>query len=406
MGGMSGFRTASKQLARFVMSVLLISALFAAAGCTSEGSSAGGGDEPIRVGAVLSLSGTYAALGQSERNAIELEVERINKADGIDGRKIEVLVEDDATDESKAVAAVSRLIEQEGVVAVIGATGTGQSMAMRGDVQRAGIPQISMAGGMVITKEFDEHVFQTPWSNTIVVPFVLEAIEQAGHTKIALVSDTGGYGKDGRAVITEAAAKAGLEIVADETFNPGDSDMTAQLTKVKGSGADAVLLWTAGKEAVIVMKNAEALGLTEGDGALPFFGGSGQARREFVEGAGAAAEGFVFGTGKSLVPSTWGEGTEQEQAMVDFAERYEKAYGEQPDIFAGHAYDAVNLLADALRRAGVDADGRALLEALESTDGLVGYGGTFTFSKTDHNGLTEEDLALFRIEDGTWVPAR
>lgn len=402
MGGMQARLT---ELARMGVGALLLAAALASAGCTSEGAGTGS-SEPIRVGSVLSLTGTYAAMGESEKNAIELEVARINEAGGVDGRELEVLIEDDATDEAKAVAAASRLIEQDDVVALIGATGTGQSMAMRGEVQRAGIPQISMAGGTVITAEFDKQVFQTPWSNTIVVPFVLDAIQQAGHSKVALLSDSGGYGKDGRAAIVQAIeGRSGMELVADETFNAGDSDMTTQLTRVEASGADAILLWTAGKEAVTVLKNAESLGMTDGAGKLPFFGGSGQARSEFAEGAGSASEGFVFGTGKSLVPATWGVGTDQETEMAEFASRYEAAYGEQPDIFAGHAYDAVHLLADAIERAGADADGAGLIEALEATEGLIGYGGSFSFSAEDHNGLTREDLALYRIEGGTWVPA-
>jgi len=257
-----------------------------------------------------------------------------------------------------------------------------------------------MAGGTVVTGEFDPLVFQTPWSNTLVVPYVLAAIKDAGHTKIAVISDTGGYGKDGVVVIKEQAPELGLAIVADETFNPGDSDVTAQLTKVKATDAQAVLLWTAGKEGAIALKNARDLGVD-----LPFYGGSGQARTEFAEGAGAAAEGFVFGTGKSLVPENWGQNTEEYAVVSDFATRYEEAYGEAPDIFAGHAFDAVTLLADALGRAGDDPDATALRDALEKTEGVVGFGGTFTFSPDDHNGLTQKDLALYKIQGGKWILA-
>ncbi len=353
----------------------------------------------IKVGAVLSLTGTYAGLGQSEKRALELEVDRINASGGIGGAAIELIIEDDGTDEAKAVAAASKLIEQDRVVAIIGASGTGQSMAMRGDVQRAGVPQISLAGGTVVTGEFDPLVFQTPWSNRIVVPFVLAAIKEAGYAKVALLSDSGGYGKDGRAVIVEAAPGAGIELVADETFNPGDTDLSAQLTRIKSAGAEAILLWTAGKEAAIAVKAARELGLTQ-----PMYGGSGQARVEFVEGAGDAAEGFVFGTGKSLVPSNWGEGSDAFEMVSSFAARYETSFGEKPDIFAGHAFDAIVILADALKRAGADATPGELRDAIEETNGVVGFGGTFTFGPNDHNGLTAADLALYRIEGGAWVP--
>ena len=387
---------------KLALCVLTTALLFSLVGC-------GGGEpdakdessKPVKVGAVLSLTGTYAAMGESEKQALELEAKRINDAGGVNGAPIEIVIEDDGTDEAKAVAAASKLIEQDGVVALIAATGTGQTMAIRGDVQRAGIAQISMAGGTAVTAEFDKHVFQTPWSNTIVVPFVLNAVKEAGLSKVALISDSGGYGKDGRAVILAEAEKAGITLVADETFNAGDTDMTAQLTNIKKADADAILLWTAGKEAATIVKSARGLGLEQ-----PMFGGSGQARMEFIEGSGEAAEGFTFGTGKSLIPANWGEGTEQFGVVDDFAKRYQAAYGEAPDIFAGHAFDAITLVADALTRAGTGAGPSEIRDAAEQSSGVVGFGGTFTFSATDHNGLTADDLALYRVEEGQWVPAK
>jgi branched-chain amino acid transport system substrate-binding protein len=274
-------------------------------------------------------------------------------------------------------------------------------MAIRGEIDRAGIPQISMAGGNAITAEFDKLVYQTPWANSIVVPFVLKKVVADGHSKIAVLSDTGGYGKDGLAVIKDVSPALGIAIVSSQTFNPGDTDMSAQLTKVKSTDADAILLWNAGKEAAIVAKNREQLDID-----LPLYGGSGQARKEFVTGAGVASEGFVFGTGKSLVPSTWGEGTDEYSVVSDFAERYEAAYGEKPDIFAGHAFDAMNILVDALKRAGEDPDAAAVNAAIEGTKDLVGFGGVFTYSASDHNGLTSDDLALYVVKDGEWVPVQ
>jgi len=382
---------------RLTVALALIAAAVTVVGCGGTPATSGDAAQPISIGAVLSLTGPYAALGTAEKNALELEVARINDAGGVGGSKIELVIEDDATDEAKAVAAASKLIEQDNVVAIIGASGTGQTMAMRGDVDRAGIAQVSMAGGTVVTGKFDKQVFQTPWSNTIVVPFVLEKIKADGHTKVGLISDSGGYGKDGRAIIQAEAKKVGLDLVADETFNPGDTDMTAQLTNVKGAGADAVLLWTAGREGAVIAKSARDLGID-----APLYGGSGQAKSEFAEGAGDAAEGFVFGTGKSLVPANWGEGSEEFEVVSDFATRYEEKYGSAPDIFAGHAFDALNIIVDALGRVGADADPEALRDAIEETDGLVGFGGTYTFSATDHNGLTSEDLSLYRFTGGTW----
>jgi len=384
---------------RLAMAVLM-AALAAAlavtiAGCGESGTKAT--NEPIKIGAIVSLTGTYAGLGQPEKNVIELEVDRINKAGGVNGRPIEVVLEDDATDEAKAVAAASKLIEQENVVAIIGATGTGQTMAVRGDVQRAAIPQVSMAGSTVITNPVDPLVFATPWSNTIVVPFTLDYLKGQGITKIGLITDSGGFGKDGKAVIAAEAPKAGVTVVADETFNPGDTDMTAQLTKIKNSDAQAIVMWTAGKEAAIVAKNAKDLGIE-----LPFYGSHGIARREFIEGAGDAAEGVKFAAGKILVPKAYGEGSEAFTVATEFVDRYEAAYGEAPSTFAGHAYDALYLIVEAAKRIDGDVTPAALRDEIENTAGFVGIGGTFSMSAEDHNGMTENDLTMYEIANGDW----
>lgn len=373
-------------------------------GCTASGDAGteqGAESEPIRVGVIVSLTGTYAGLGTPEKQAIEMEVARINDAGGINGRPLEVLFEDDATDEAKAVAAASKLIEQQRVVAIIGATGTGQSMAVRNEIQRAGVPQISMAGGTIITKQFDPLVFQTPWSNTLVAPYTLEYMKSEGITRIGLISDSGGFGKDGREVVIEEAEKAGIEIVADESFNPGDSDMTAQLTRLRGSGAQAVLVWTAGKEAAIIAKNARDLGID-----LPLIGSHGNARKEFIEGAGDAAEDFTFVAGKILVPEAYGEDTEAYRVATEFADRFRESFGVEPNTFAGHAYDALYLIAEAAKRVDGDVTPDALRDAIEATDGFVGIGGTFTFSDTDHNGLSADDLSVYRINGGEWTLVR
>jgi branched-chain amino acid transport system substrate-binding protein len=379
-----------------------------AAGCgggssspTTSASATTAAGDTIKIGAIVSLTGTYAGLGQPEKNALEMEVARINDAGGINGKSIEVIYEDDATDEAKAVAAASKLIEQDKVVAIIGATGTGQTMAVRGDVQRAQIPQVSMAGGTVVTNPVDPLVFATPWSNTIVVPFTLDYLKAQGITKIGLISDSGGFGKDGAAVMATEAPKAGVKIVANETFNPGDTDMTAQLTKIKNSDAQAVVMWTAGSEAAIIAKNVKALGITR-----PLYGSHGIARKEFITGAGAAAENVKFAAGKILMPALYGVGTKEYTVATDFVDRYKAAYGEAPSTFAGHAYDALHLIAEAAKRVPGDLTPSARRDEIEKTAGFVGIGGTFNMSAANHNGLSKDDLTMYVITDGAWKQAK
>jgi branched-chain amino acid transport system substrate-binding protein len=398
---------ASSKILALILTLVMALAVMPLMGCSSTQEDSGGGDEeasteatgePYRIGAVLSLSGPYAGLGEPEKNAIEMEVEAINAAGGINGRPIEVIIEDDATDEAQSVSATTKLIEQDEVLAIMGATGTGQSMAMRGDINRAMIPQVSLGGGTVITGEFDPLVFQTPWSNTLVVPFLWSYLQDQGVTKVALISDSGGFGKDGVAVIEGATADYGIEIVANETFNPGDTDMSAQLTKIKGTDAEALVMWSAGAEAATVLQNADQLQL-----GMPIYGSHGNARMELIDGAGEAAEGFIFPAGKILLPEAYGEGTEGYDVATDFIDRYTEEFGEAPNTFAGHAYDAIHIIAEAMMTLDEDFTPEELRDAIEGTSGLVAIGGTFTFSPDDHNGLTESDLVLYEVSGGEWV---
>lgn len=356
--------------------------------------------ESYKIGVIVSLTGVYAGLGEPEKAALDLEVARINEAGGVNGHPIELVIEDDATEEAKAVAAAAKLIEQDKVLAIIGATGTGQSMAIRGDIDKAGIPQVSMAGGTVITGNFDPLVFQTPWSNTLVVPYTLQALKDAGLTKIGLITDSGGFGKDGKAVIEGKVADYGLTIVSNQVFNPADTDMTGQLTKIKDAGAQAIVMWTAGKEAATIAKNREQLKI-----AAPLYGSHGNARVEFIDGAGTAAEGFRFPAGKILLPEAYGVGTDGYKVATEFSERYKAATGKAPNTFAGHAYDALYLIVEAMRRLPEGFTPADLRDEIEKTNGFVGIAGTFTFSAEDHNGLKAEDLVMYQIKDGAWMLA-
>lgn len=392
---------------RYVALALLLALLLAmtlVVGCGGSDEEAepteGENKEPVKIGAVVSLTGTYAGLGEPEKNTLEMEEKLINDAGGIDGRPVDVIIVDDGTDEAKAVSATTQLIDQDGVLAVIGATGSGQTMAMRSEIDRAKVPQVSMAGATAITANFDTLVFQTPWSNKIVIPYTLDYMKRQGITKIGLISDTGGFGKDGAAVVAEEAPKAGIEIVSTQTFNPGDADMSAQLTRVKTDGAEAILFVSAGKEASTLVKNAKDLGLT-----MPIYGTHGNARKEFIEGAAGAADGVRFAAGKILIPDTYGKDTEEYTVATDFVERYKAAYGAEPSTFAGHAYDALHIIAEAAKRVEGEITPAALRDEIEKTSAFVGIGGTFTFSATDHNGLKTSDIVMYEVKDGTWTLA-
>ncbi len=390
---------------RFAAAVIGMTAMLALTSCgqaSSKDSGTGATDTtPIKVGAIVSLTGPYAGIGTPEKQVIEMEVKKLNDAGGINGRKVEVIYEDDATDEAKAVAAAAKLIEQDKVVAILGPSGTGQSMAIRGDLGRAGLPNVSMAGGSVLVDKPDKLQVTTAWTNRIVVPYTLEWLQKKGVKKVAVISSADGYGKDGLAVIQSEAPKYGITVVGSETFNPGDTDMTAQLTKIKGSGAETILLWNAGKDAATVLKNAKDLGIT-----TPIYGSHGNARKETITGAGDAAEGFEFAAGKVLMPETYGTDTEQYKIAKDFIERYVAAYTDPPSTFAGHAFDAFNVLTNALKSTNGDTDPAKLQAAIDATKDLPGVGGVFNYSPTDRGGLSTKDLQMYVVKNGTWQLAQ
>ena len=381
--------------------VLLAFAVIVAVTACGEGNTGGHGEtdkEPYTIGAVLSLTGGQAGLGQPEENAIKMEVDRINADGGINGHPLEVLVEDDASDVDQAVAATTKLIEQDEVLAIIGSTGTGQTMAMRTEIDSAGIPEVSLAGAAVVTTEFDPLVFQTTWTVKLIGPLALEYLKNKGLTKIGLITEDTGFGKDGRAFLNENAADYGLTVVSDQVFKPADTDMTGQLTVVKSAGADVVLMWSSVSASSIVPKNMAQLNMD-----TPLVCSHGVARQEFIDGAGAAGEGVIAFAGKVLAPEAYGVGTEAYDVATSFVERYTAEYGTAPDHYAGHAYDGLYLVVEAMKRLDEGFTPAELRDEIEKTDGMPGIGGTFTFSSTDHNGMTANDIVRYRIEGGSWV---
>jgi len=379
---------------------LAVAMVVVVSGC-GEGNTGGHGDtdkEPYVIGAVLSLTGAQAGLGQPEKNAVDMEVERINAGGGIDGHPLEVIIEDDASDVDQAVAATTKLIEQDEVLAIVGSTGTGQSMAMRTEIDAAGIPQVSLAGGSVVTSEFDPLVFQTTWTAKLVGPLLLQYLKDEGFTKIGLITEDTGFGKDGKAFINEHAAEYGLTVVSDQVFKSADTDMTGQLTVMKSAGAEVVAMWASVSAASIVPKNMAQLNWD-----VPLVCSHGIVRQEFIDGAAEAGEGVIAFAGKALAPEAYGAGTEEYEVATGFRERYTDEYGVAPDHYAGHAYDGLYLIVEAMSRLDEGFTPADLRDEIEKTDGMPGIGGTFTFSATDHNGLTEKDIVRYRIEGATWI---
>lgn len=386
-----------------VLEAALAAALAVAlVGCsgTSKTPEASGSGDTIKVGAIVSLSGPYAAIGTPQKSVIEMEAKAINDSGGINGKKVEVIFEDDGTDPTKAVASATKLIDQDKVIGIIGSSGTGATMAIRSLIDQAGIVDVSMAGGNDITGKLDKLVFSTAWNNALVAPYELAYMQKHGIKTIGLISDSGAFGKDGVATLTSLVGKYGISIASAQTFNPGDTDMSAQLTNIKNAKPDALVMWAAGAEAATVVKNARSLGMT-----MPIYGSHGNARGAFAEAVGPAGDGFLLGAGHILAPETYSDPAEKAVATKFIADFKAANAGAAPSTFAGHAYDAFHILVNAAKSVTGELTGASLAEAVEKTSGYKGIGGVFTFSATDHLGLTEKDLTMYQLKGGKFEVA-
>lgn len=353
---------------------------------------------PFKIGAILSLTGDYAGLGAPEKQALELEVKKLNDEGGINGYPVELVVEDDATDPQKTVSAYSKLTTQDKVQCLIGATGTAQSMAIAKSVETDKMPLVCLAGGSVISSPVQKWIFQIPWPNSVVVEKVISYMKDKGFDKAAILTSTDGFGEDGKAVLESALPKADISIVAKDTFDPKGLDFKSQLTGLKDSGADALIVWNAGKGASIVLKNMQELGMK-----MPFIGSHGNARNEFIAGAGDAAEGAIVPSGKLMAPEAYGD-SESGKLAEKFIGDFKAAYGTEPNgTFPGHAYDGFFMTVDALKRMNVtpaELTGSALRDELEKTKDLPLLGGAFTYSATDHFGTSSSDIIMLQVKDG------
>lgn len=375
------------------------------AGGTSETSEPGeeaaapSGD-PIVFGAVVSATGPAAPLGEPERATLQMLEEQINDRGGILGRPVEIVIEDDQSNPNEAVTATNKLIQQDGAIAIIGGTISPSTLAMKPITAREGIPHVTMSAANAITDEPPiEWIWRTPPKDALAVARALTHVsEELGVTRIAVLHDENAFGSSGLSEIEESAGDYGLEVVAKESYKTDETDLTAPLTKIRSSEPEALVVWGTNPGPAVAAKNMDQLGMD-----IPYVGSHGIANTTFIELAGESAEGVVFPAGKLLIPESITDPA-QKEVVDDFIAAYEEATGNRPNTFAGHAFDSVGLLADAIERAG-STDAGDIQTALNATSGWAGPDGIYNYSETDHDGLAVEDLIMVRIEDGSWVLA-
>jgi branched-chain amino acid transport system substrate-binding protein len=361
---------------------------------------AAGAQEPIRIGSVLSLTGPAAFLGDPELKTLQMLVEKLNGEGGVLGRKYLLVHYDDGSDASKANAFAKRLIEQDRADFIVGGTTTGATMAMVPLVEKAGVPFISMAGGVAIVEPVKRWVFKTPHTDRMATEKVFEDMKKRGITKVGLLSETSGFGQSGRKETQAAAQRLGITLVGDETYGPKDTDMTAQLTKLRGApGIQALFVFGLGQGPAIVTRNVQQLAIR-----LPLYHAHGVASDEFIRLAGAAAEAVRLPAAALIVAKQLPANDAQKPVVMAYDKAYRERYKEDVSTFGGHAWDALTILHEAIRRAGTTNRDK-VRDAVEATRNYMGTGGLVNFSPTDHMGLDLSAFRMVEIRNGDWVLA-
>ncbi|WP_205240323.1 ABC transporter substrate-binding protein [Desulfoprunum benzoelyticum] len=362
-------------------------------------------EDTIKLGAMFDLSGRAAFIGTPTRLVAEMVVEKINAEGGINGRKIELIIADTNADPAKTVSIVKKFIHKDRVVAIIGPTMTDTGMAVKKVVDAGKTPIFMTVGGdpVIMGGKYGPYawVFKSPQRSSTAVERLFVYLKEKGLTKIALLSAADGFGKDGVHWMAELAPKYGIEIIARESFGTRDTDMTAQLTNVKRGKPQALVAWTIGPAGSIIAKNTVQLGID-----LPLFQCHGLPDPKYIELAGTASEGNRMPSTKLMVADQLPDSDPQKPVIREFITMYrDKGYDKQFPIntHSGYAWDAIMIVADAIRKAGTDQE--ALRQAIEDTTGYVGISGIYTITPEDHNGLGVDSMVMVQVKNGVFTMA-
>ena len=368
----------------------IVAAIFLATGLHSAQAA-----DPIKIGSFLTVTGPASFLGDPELKTFQLYVETLNTSGGINGRPIELIHYDTGGKAQDAVGFVKRLIKSDKVDLIVGGTTSGDTLAVIPEVEKEGIPLISLAGAVDIVEPVKPWVFKVAHSDRMAAAKIFEDLRKRKLTKVALISGDGGFDKSGREQLLKLAPQYGISIVTDESYGNKDTDMTAQLTKIRATDAQAIINFGFGQAPAIVTKNIKQLGIT-----LPVYQSHGVASKTFIDLAGAAAEGVRLPAAALVVAEQLPDGDPQKPVLLAYKKRYEAKYG-PVSTFGGHAYDGLFIAVEAVKRAG-GTDRAKVRDQIEKTKGFIGTAGVFNMSPDDHMGLNLDAFRMVEIHNGGW----
>ncbi|MGP3966708.1 ABC transporter substrate-binding protein [Streptomyces sp. 6N223] len=378
------------------LTVALLAAALALAAPACGGSSSSGDDGTIRIGMITELTGPFQSLGTEARKAADLAVDQINADGGIDGRRLQLIVEDAQGKPEQSVLAFNSFQDQ-GVTAVLGSSSSLVASGTLPSVDRAEIPYISLTAHDSQVTEDHPYVFAVPALSSDYAEALLRYYQDQGVTRLAVAYDTETqYPLEGHEAMRDLAAEYGIEIVATEETQYDADDFSQIFTHVEDSDAQALVVWMSGAGAVTLVRQYADSGL---DIPIAFTGS--QASELWLDPAGKAAEGAVVPSAVGVIGDHLPEG-EQKRAIDEVSVPFEEEYGYLPPQFAMDGYTGVRVLAAAIEQAG-STDPGDIREALESLT-LTTPNGTFRYSAEDHSGLSADYVSVNTVVDGALVP--
>lgn len=367
-----------------------LAALLVLTGCNKPGSnSAGGGaaEDVIKVGEYASLTGKEAAFGQSSHNGTALAVDDLNAAGGVLGKKVRLITEDDQSQAGQPSIDVRKLITDDGVVAVLGEVASSRSLEAAPICQQYQIPMISPSSTNPKVTETGDYIFRVcfidPFQGTVMANFATKTLKLK--TAAVLTDVTSDYSMGLAKFFKDSFAANGGKIVADEKYNGGDKDFSAQLTTIKAANPDGIFIPGYYTEVGLIAIQARQLGLN-----IPLFGGDGWESSSLVSIGGEALENTYFSTHFTPQDTT--------PAVQDFVKKYQAKYNATPDAMAALGYDSLMILADAIKRAGATS-GPAVRDALAATRDFPGITGRITIDK-DRNA--SKPAVILEVKNGQY----
>jgi branched-chain amino acid transport system substrate-binding protein len=350
---------------------------------------------PYKIGGIFPLTGYLSWLGEYKKKGSELKVELINKAGGVNGRPLELVVYDDQSSPETASRVAQRLVSKDGVIAMIGTASVPISGAVASIGNRYKIPTIIGSGYEVDPKK-DLYVFNTAHKTDFAVERPFQYFKDKGITKVALLMPIGPLGELGGGLARKYAPNYGITIVGEERFDVKSPDVTAQLAKLRTLSPQAVFSFCTGEPAALVARNMAQLSMN-----IPVLVSHGNANPGFLKLVSNVNIPILVPAGRAAAPDSIPDIDPCKKVIVDFNKAHQQKFGEPANYYSAEMVDAVDIIAAALKSAP-SAEGEKLRSAIEKMKGFVGMNGVYNFSPTDHHGTVLQDMMVLTIKDGKW----